>query len=330
MTGGRLGRLWCRWVRFLDQKEPGTTLALWRIAVGLCLFGTVAAVVLAGAVPALWMGPGEGGYTVPNTPWQFRLLGGVTRANVNAVIAVTLLASMLTAVGLGGRWPVLVALQGFIGLFMLNPGATGSHDAVVTNSLWLLFLSRGTATLSLDCRLRTGQWTNDTPVPAWPRYLAIFQLVLIYATTGMQKVSATWTPVGGFSALYYILQQPTWQRWDMNWAAWVYPLTQIGTAVSWVWEITSPLLLLALWYRATPERPGRVRRLFNRINFRRVFVLIGLAVHLGILACLEVGPFSWIMLSMYLCLYRPEEWKRVRQAGRDLTAEPAHVVTSTP
>ncbi len=308
--GGRLRRLWGRWVRFLDQKEPGTTLALWRIACGLCVVGTVGAVLLAGVVPALWLGPADGGYTTSATPWLFRWLGGVTRANVYSVVAITIVAGLMTTVGLGGRWPILVALQGFLNLIALNYGATGAHDAVISNALWLLVLSRSTATLSLDCKLWTGRWTSDKPVPAWPRYLAIFQLVLIYWTSGLQKLSATWTPAGGFSALYYIMQQPVWQRWDMTWAAWLYPLTQIATAVSWIWEITSPLLLLAFWYRATRDRPGWLRRFFNRINFRRVFVVIGVALHLGILLFLEVGPFSWIMLSFYLCLYHPDEWRR--------------------
>jgi hypothetical protein len=96
----------------------------------------------------------------------------------------------------------------------------------------------------------------------------------------------------------------------MTWVAWVYPLTQVATAISWLWEITAPLLLLAFWYRATADRPGRLRRLFNRVNFRRLFVVIGVMIHLGILLFLEVGPFSWITLSFYLCLYHPDEWKR--------------------
>lgn len=308
-----IGRLWQRWVRLLDQREVGTSLALWRIAVGLCVVGSVGAVVLAGAVPLLWFDPADGGYTPPTPPWLFRQLGGATRGTVTAVVAITLAAGLLTAGGLGGRLSVFVALQGYLALVRLNGDATGGYDAAISNGLWLLVFARSTETLSLDCRIRTGQWTRDRPVPAWPRYLAVFQLVLIYWSTGLHKLSATWTPAGGFSALYYILQQPTWQRWDMSWLAWAYPLTQIGTAVTWVWEVTSPLLLLALWYRATASRPGWLRRLFNRINYRRVFVTIGVLVHIGIAVLLEVGPFSWVMLSYYICLYRPEEWRRRRE-----------------
>jgi hypothetical protein len=50
------------------------------------------------------------------------------------------------------------------------------------------------------------------------------------------------------------------------------------------------------------------------VNFRRLFVVIGVMIHLGILLFLEVGPFSWITLSFYLCLYHPDEWKR-RSSG---------------
>ncbi len=139
--------------------------------------------------------------------------------------------------------------------------------------------------------------------------MAIYQLVLIYWSTGLHKVSASWTPVGGYSALYYTLQQPTWQRWDMDWLAWVYPLTQAATALTWFWEITSPLLLLALWYRATPERPGRLRAVFNRLNYRRLFVVFGVCLHLMIFALMDVGPFTWVTLAFYVCLYGPDEWR---------------------
>jgi hypothetical protein len=271
--------------------------------------GAVAGVVLPGVLPALWLDETNGGYLrATAVPWLFRWLGGVNPVTVWSLVAVALVSGSLLTVGLGGRLAALAALQSYMALVDLNPEAGGSYDGVFTNALWLLVLARSTATLSLDCRLRTGNWLSTEPVPAWPRYLAIYQLVLIYWSTGLHKVSAYWTPTGDFSALYYTLQQPTWQRWDMAWLAWVYPLTQIGTAVTWVWEVTSPLLLLALWYRSTRDRPGRVRAFFNWINYRRFFVVIGVTMHLLVFAFMEVGPFTWVTLAFYVCLFRPEEW----------------------
>jgi hypothetical protein len=298
--------LWARWVSLLAEREPGTSLALFRIACGLCLLGSVGSVAWHGLVPVLWLGPSDGGYTTPSTPWLFRHLGGVHPGTVWPVVAGTLLCGLALAAGLGGRLTPFLALQGYLALWGLNGDALGGYDWLLTNALWLLVLSRSTATLALDCRLWTGAWSSAELVPAWPRYLAIYQIVLVYWSTGMHKLSAFWTPAGGYSALYYILQEPNWQRWDMSWLAWVYPLTQVATALSWLWEVTAPLLLLVLWYRRTADRPGRLRALCNRLPLRGLWMLVGLSVHLGIALFMNVGPFSWISLSYYLCLFRPE------------------------
>jgi hypothetical protein len=320
--------LWTRWVAFLDRREPGTSLALFRIACGLILVGAVGTVVAHGLVPVIWLNPEDGGYRTVEVPWQFRLAGGVNPGTVWPAVALTLTSGLLLAAGLGGRLTALLALQSYLALSRINEQNGGSDDLLFANALWLVVLSRSTATLSLDCRLRTGRWTSAEPVPAWPRYLVIYQMVLTYWTTGVQKVSVYWTPAGGYSALYHILQQPSWQRWDMSWLAWVYPLTQAGTALSWVWEVTAPLLLLALWYRHTRERPGRLRALFNRFDYRLLFVAVGVPLHLLVFALLDVEPFTWVALSYYLCLFRPDEWgalgRRLRSwwGGRPAEAPP--------
>ena len=186
------------------------------------------------------------------------------------------------------------------------------------SALWLLFLADSNRTLSLDCRLRTGRWTSQRPVPAWPRYLAVLQLVVLYGATGLHKLGATWLPTGGYSALYWALQDAVFRRLETAWVAWVYPLTQLGTFVAWSFEVLSPLLLLVFYCRATRARPGRLRALVNRWDLRAPYTLVGLCLHLGILALFEVGPFSYISLSFYFCLWRPEELARAwaRLTGR--------------
>ena len=124
-------------------------------------------------------------------------------------------------------------------------------------------------------------------------------------------------PWGGWSALYYSLLLPSWARFDMTWIAWVYPLTQAATAATWLWEATFPLLLLCFWHRATRTRGGRLRQLSNRLDLRSAYVLMGVFVHVGIWATMNVGPFSWASLAYYLCLYHHDEWARL---GRRLRA----------
>jgi hypothetical protein len=316
--------LWGRWVALLSEREAGTSLALFRIACGLSVLYSVGSVVTHGLVPVIWMDAREGGYAhLGAAPWLFQLIGGVNRVSVWAMVACTLSAGALLALGLAGRLTALVALQAYLAVTSLNGDAAGGYDWLLTNALWLVVLSRSTATLSLDCRLRTGSWHSAAAIPAWPRYLAIYQIVLMYWSTGIQKVSGSWSPGGGFAALYYILQEPTWQRWDLSWLAWVYPLTQVATAATWLWENTAPLLLLVLWYRRTAGRPGRLRALCNRMPLRGLWVATGLGVHAGIFIFMDVGPFSMIALSYYACLFRPEEWRNLsRWLGSNLDTNP--------
>ncbi len=307
--------LWGRWVALLSEREAGTSLALFRAACGACVLYSVGSVVLHGMVPVIWLDPADGGYgPVGPGPRLFQLLGGVDPTTVWGVVVATLLVGLLLLIGAGGRLTALLALQGYMALTGINSNTVGAYDWLLTNALWLVVLARSTATLSLDCRLRTGRWSSSEPVSAWPRYLAVYQIVLVYWSTGMHKLSRAWTPADGFSALYYILQEPTWQRWDMTWLAHVYPLTQVATATTWIWELTAPLLLLVLWYRRTRQRPGRLRALCNRLPLRGAWVAVGVAMHLGILIFMDVGPFSLVALSYYFCLFHPDEWRRARPA----------------
>jgi hypothetical protein len=261
----------------------------------------------------VWLNPADGGFEyVGSGSWLFRLLGGIRPGTVWPVAVATLAAGLCLVLGFGGRVTAFLTLQGSMALTNVNGDAGGAYDWLLSNALWLVVLARSTAALSVDCRLRTGRWTSDDPVPAWPRYLATYQLVLMYWSTGMHKVSGAWTPAGGFAALYYILQEPTWGRWDLSWLAWVYPLTQVATATAWVWEVTAPVLLVVLWYRRTRRRSGRLRAFCNRLPLRGLWVAVGLTVHLGIWIFMDVGPFSAIALAYYVCLFQPEE---LRDAG---------------
>lgn len=308
--------MWGRWVALLSRTEPPLALALFRISVGLTALLTVLSPVIAGVVELIWMDPEHGGYRKLTDPFLVEWLGGSSPGMVWGLVVLAAVASALLAVGLGGRFTAMVALWTVMAVTDINSQAGGSYDALLTCALFLLMLADGSRTLSLDCRIRTGRWTCDTPISSWPRWLAVFQIVLAYWSTGAQKVSAFWTPAGGFSALWYILQQPSWHRIDMQWLAPLYPVTQVMTASTWIWELTAPLLLLAFWYRHTRERPGRLRGFMNRVDWRLWFALFGVGLHLGVFAMMNVGPFTWVTLCYYLCFFHTDEfvsaWTRMR------------------
>lgn len=311
-------KLWSRLVELTQLREPATVLALVRIALALCALYTIGSVVWHDIVELVWLDAEWGGYrTLKHGPYLVEWLGGPTPELIWTLIVLALVASFLLLVGFGGRVVAFLALQLVIAVTDLNGQAGGSYDELMTSGMWLLVLGPSTATWSADCRIRTGTWHDPGATSAsWVRWLGTFQVILAYWSTGMQKLSAYWTPAGGYSALYYILQQPSWHRWDMSAAAYVYPFTQFMSFTTWWWEVLAPVLWLWLWLRHTRERGGRFRQAMLRWNLRNGFALFGLFLHLGVWATMEVGPFSWVTLSFYLCFFHPDElraaWQRVR------------------
>ena len=315
-------RLWSWWVELLSRTETGESLAVMRIIVALAVLIMIAVPVAQDIVDVIYYAPEHGGHLQHGElPWLVEALGGATPQVIWGLLITMALAAIALGLGVGARVAALVAGQCLLTLRGVN-ALQGSYAALITNALWLCVLARCDVTLSLSCRLRTGSWTCSEQVPAWPRLLGVVQLVILYTWTGLSKLSAYW--VGDFSAIYYILQDPNWQRFDMSRAAFVYPLTRISTAVIWVWETSFGVILIAAYFRETADRSGRVRAWFNRHDPRIVYVLIGLCAHAGIAATMVVGPFFWATLAFYPCLFAPQGWaalgRRVRERVRPTAA----------
>jgi len=302
----RLKRWWAAWVELLSIREPGTSLARFRIAVGLVILYSLSSMIAADLVEVMWIDAAYGGLqTLDASHWLVALLGGRTVDTAWILVGSGLVLATLLVAGLGGRLTVLCTLQVYYAIITAKSTLAGGYDTLITNALWMLLLAESTATLSLDCRRRTGRWVSSRLVPAWPRYLVILQLLVVYGSTGLYKLSPVWTPGGDLSALYWVFQDPTWRRFDMDFTASVYWITQLATAMTWWWEVLAPVMLLVFWFRYTDERGGRVRGWFNRFDLRKPWAAIGISLHLGILVMLNVGPFSPISLAYYLCLVPP-------------------------
>jgi hypothetical protein len=297
---------WERLVAFLGRQEAGTSWALYRMAVAATVLSMFLDTILAGVVDIIWLDIPNGGYrNLGGRTWLVELLGGPTHDVVWGVLSTCLAAAVLLLLGVGGpvasRVIAFVTLQTFVAISDLNSHAGGSYDELIANGLWLLVLGGPSNTLSVEAYRTTGSWTDTSrTVPLWPRLLVVYQAILMYTTTGWQKLSAHWVPGGDFSALYYILQQPTWQLSDMSWLAPLYPLTQLGTAVSWVWEVTAPLWMAAWASSIGPARP------WTRVRW--AYFAVGVFFHVSVELMMNIGPFSWASLALYTCFVHPWEW----------------------
>lgn len=320
-------RAWWAWVvDELGHREVGTSLALWRAAVGFTVAGELWLTWARGAVDLLWRTRAYGGLRAEPTAdhWLWGLLDPDSLA-LDGVFWATTLAAVLVGVGLGTRAAALVALFGVQALFALSPGAGGGHDRMFTIALSVLVLATSDRTLSLGCRLRTGAWTSGELVPRWPRVVITWNLALIYASAGVVKLAAEWLPTGNFRAVYNMMLTPTWVRADWSWLMGpLFPLTQVGTVVTVLWEMTWLAVPFWLLLRARPRTGWRAR--VAAWDVRSAYVAVGVVMHGTLWLMANLGPFSPITIGWYLVLYTPDEfaaaWRRVT-AGRAAAASGA-------
>ncbi len=138
----------------------------------------------------------------------------------------------------------------------------------------------------------------------------------------MAKFASVWWPDGNWTAIYYVLVNPIYSRWAIDWGQppW-FQLTQLATVSTVLFEWCAWVLLPAYWFRFTHQRPGRLRALFNRIDVRGIYVACGLSLHLGIELFMSLGSFALAMLALYPIFLHPDEiekvmgWLRERLGG---------------
>ncbi len=224
------------------------------------------------------------------------------------VVGLTVMLGLGLLTRLSALALVLVWTQLSLGL----PASDRGIDMLIRNVVLLLAFSSAGRVWSLDALIRTGSWRGDgKAVTAWPRYLLIIQLVILYFTAGIQKVASSWTPFGGWSALYIAMRDPAFAMGELAWLDDLYPATQLLTASTWVWEWVAPLLLLALYYRDTRGRSGRLRAVINRMSFRTAYLIIGAMFHIGTSLTLQLGIFPWAVLSLYPACFHPDELRQM-------------------
>lgn len=297
---------WRRFVATLDEREDATALAICRITVGITACSSLARVGWYGVARAGWIDAAHGGMRDLRTSW-IAWAGGASPRNVAILMALGMLSTGMLALGAYTRVAAVLAWLTFRILGPLNPSMTDSSDRLIINILFLLMLSGCGNALSIDARFRG----KTAKVPAWPRWLLVAQLVTMYETTGLQKVSAGWVPGGPLDALWYILQQSNWQRADMRWLAPYYGATQAMTLVIWIWEQSAPLLAIGVWANETRARPGVLRAIVNGVHLRGLYLAVGLAMHLGITVSMDIQQFFGATMALYACCLTPREWQAI-------------------
>ncbi len=308
-------RLWTRWVGAVTRREPAHAVAVVRIVVGVSIVAHLVRLLWTETWRWVWLPPAHGGL-VPLNSGPLDWFGGATPMLVGGVIGATLLSSLALGLGLFTPGAVLLTTAGWWVLMGLGPNAGGSYDFLGANILFLLIFAGSGRAWSVDAWWRRRQGATALDVPAWPRWLMVWQLVVMYDTTAWQKLSSSWVIGGPADALWYILQQPTWHHFEMAWLAPIFPFTQLMTTSTWLWEHASPIIVVAAWFRATRGRGGWLRAQSNRVDPRRFYLAFGVVMHLSIEATLDVALFTPFTLALYAACFSGDEVRRVSNRPR--------------
>jgi hypothetical protein len=311
-----------RWVALWDRREHPRSLGLLRLLLGAVVLLDLLEVGALDLVGTLW-GPTEDGGLMGilgrDPPLALFEAIGASASVAWGLWGGAVAAAACLALGVAARPAALGLVLISAQLAQILPAADRGVDMLVRNALCILVFARSAEAWSLPARLRTGRWDGaaDARVPAWPRYLVILQLVILYAGAGISKTATSWTPFGDWSALYIAMRDPAFGRLDADLVRSLYPATQALTAVTWLWEWAAPLLLLAYFYRDSRGRPGWLRALLNRVDFVFGYLLIGAIFHVGTHLTLRLGIFPFAALSLYPAAFHPDEWARWLRLRRD-------------
>jgi hypothetical protein len=317
-VSGGLARIWLAWVRLWEGTEHPRSLALVRILLGLVILWDFVEIARLDLVVALFVDQAAGGLSDAGTrsspPWIVAWFGaGETTGRV--LHATITFAAASFVLGLFTRTSALVLLVAWAQFAGVLPAADRGIDTLCRDVLVVFLFARSGGWLSIDAVRRTGSvWGDGTPVPAWPRRLLILQLVAMYFLAGIQKTGVHWWPMGHFAALYFILQDPAIAKHDFRFLAnppW-FQLSQIGTAVTVLFQDSYPIVLLIRWCKATADRGGALREWLVRYGWIEwVWIALGGVFHLGLATTMELGIFPWAMLALYPAWVHPDDWPRV-------------------
>jgi hypothetical protein len=307
----RIRRAWRAWVALLDRREPPTALALVRIAAAFVLLCDYLYVWHAGLIDPLWSRYPDG-FATGFSGWADSL--GLSAFGLWAIATGALVCVLL---GAGTRVACIVFVLVSAQQSSIAPDSESAIDMLMRIVFVVLALSGCNARWSVDAwiRRRLGR-PMPALVPAWPRILLLLQVVWVYFSAGQNKASQDWGPLGGFTALANALLDPHNGRLPAGLVSAVYPLTRLATALTITFELTALFYLLWLYYAATADWPGRLRRIANRARLRWIWFGLYVFFELGIAIGLKLGAFPYGMLALAPVLLLPED---VTRAGAKLT-----------
>jgi HTTM domain len=278
-----------RWQRFWFAEIPPYQFAHLRI-----VFGLLGVIGLLGLTPVstYWAPTG----LVPLSGSMAELKTALVNWNLGAAAGLILFVALVVffvgmTVGYQTRAAVGACFLGSVIQYHWNTLPLSAGNQVVIAMLFCLVWADCGAVWSVDAwlqarRARPGSASISTAAyPVWPLRLIRIQIAIIYLSSGLRKLffSPVWRDG---SALHFVLQQNVFSRLPIWFSPALDPLLTAMTYFVLFWELGFAVMLLHPWTR-------------------RLALITGVALHIGMWVSLEIGLFSWIMIASYLAFLEP-------------------------
>jgi hypothetical protein len=304
-----------RWVEIWDRRESPYSLALVRIFIATVVVYDLSQIYLLDLVEPLYASVQDGGIgnvlAKKQTPILYRWFP-MEAETAWLSVGFAFGSAVLFGLGFCTRISGVLFVIASANLAQILGPSDRAVDILLRNMVLVLSLSGSHRVWSIDALLRTRLWGGDGRlIPAWPRYMVVAQLFILYFSAGTQKVALSWTPMGDWSALYIVLRDPSFSVLSDGTLNRFYWVTQLGTLTTWVWEWMTPLAAYAWWCRDTRTSPGWLRSKLNGMNFWHRWVFVGMSFHIGTMLFMRLGMFPFGLLALYPAFFHPDEVRRV-------------------
>ena len=296
-----------RWERFWFAAIPPHIYALLRIAFGLVGCGTLFGLR---DLPTFWFLDG----LIPLHlgavgPKHYLITHGLGHAAGAVLYVVTSVSFVAMTIGFQTRIAVPAALFTSLTQVAWNYLPLSGADAAMRVFLFCLVWSDSGSVWSVDAWSAARRNVARPPTVVErssfaPLRLIRFQVALIYLNAGMWKIFNPYWRNG--SAVHYVVQSNIYRRLPHGMPLGFDHLVSLLTYSTLAWELSFAFLLL-----------------FART--RRIALVVGILIHLGMLLTIEVGPFHFIMLASYLAFLEPDAVPRLSHRLLTLLGRPPSV-----
>ena len=221
---------------------------------------------------------------------KISLLQNVTNDSVTALFyGLTMLAALMTALGLFSRVSTVALLVGLVSIHHRSPEILNSGDTLLRAMVFYVALSPSGDACSIDRLIKLWRGTVERvhrEVSLWPQRMMQIQLAIMYFTTVWLKSFGDWWLDG--TATWYVPQLQEFDRFPTP--AWIDqpPFLQMSTYGSLFIEVS---LATLVFYRPT----------------RKAVLLLGLGLHAVIEYRFNIPLFGLIVTACYISHYEGHE-----------------------